>query len=408
MVGLKDSGLVFMENINATCPSCQQPIPEGAQFCPTCGYSFSEKQNDSETGKCPNCGQPYILPEPVFCGSCGYQFAQTESTPLVTPQIHPDIKNDSEDISDETVTGKHEGFHPEKNAYLKAAAVVGILVLISITLVGAIVLFRKNGTTTQHIDPTPNIEAIYTAAWETVVAEKNTAPVSAAIATSTANLLPTVTPSLIPTATMVVDPQKEVEDFIYYYWSLIDRKDFETAWLYQSPKFKSEVNQDNFDNFANGFQYTENVSVLRANAITVSGSNATVDAELQFTAANGKQGSSVFHEYILIKQNGQWLIDNAIAISTIDTACSSARGGRLHAGDKARILAFQLSVRDAPGGEQYGQRLNVLAQGQEVIIVEEPVCMTGMYFVKVQSKIIDEVGWVAEGDTKEYYLEPVR
>lgn len=336
------------------CPSCQQSIPEETQFCPTCGYSFSEKQNYPQTKKCPNCGQPYGFPAPVFCGSCGYQLAQTESTPLASQKIYLDIENDAEDVSAEKIASEHEEPHPEKNKYLTAAAVVGILALISIISVSATVLFRKDSGTIQQINPIPNIEAVYTAAWETVVAEKNIVPVSATTATSTALPIPTATPSLVPTATMSVNPQKEVEDFIYYYWGLIDGKDFETAWLYQSQKFKSEVNQDNFNNFANGFQYTASVSVLQVKAITVSESNATVDAELQFVVPNSKQGSNVFHRYTLIKQNGQWLIDNAVAISTIDAACSDTHGGRLHTGDIARILAFQLSVRDAPGGEQYG------------------------------------------------------
>jgi hypothetical protein len=269
-------------------------------------------------------------------------------------------------------------------------------------------LLQKSGATSRNPNPTPNMDAAYTAAWETalVSVEQTSAPAFTAIPSLTRTPIPT--PSLIPTAIPMITAQKEAEDFIYFYWGLIDKKDFATAWLYQSTSFRNDFNNDNFDSFVSGFQYTKNVIVLRAETINIDDYRATVDADIQFITVENQKSAIASHRYTLVKQDNQWALETATNAASTTSACAGARGGRLHAGDTARILAFQLSVRDAPGGEQYGQRLNVLAQGQEVTVVEEPICMSGMYFVKVQSKIIDEVGWVAEGDSKEYYLEPVK
>lgn len=369
-------------------------------------------------GECPNCGASHNVPAPAFCGSCGYELSQPELAPLFTPVLQPDFEDNLDSNSENPAVnadGESEEPHSGKNAYLIAAAVLGILLIIGIVLVGAMALLQKSGTTSRNPNPTPNIDAAYTAAWETALVSVEQTSVPAFTAVPSPTWTPVPTPSLIPTAVSMITAQKGAEDFIYFYWGLIDKKDFATAWLYQSTSFRNDFNNDNFDSFISGFQYTKNVIVLRAETIDVNEYSATVDADLQFITVDNQKSAITTHRYNLVKQNNQWAIDSAIKISTSTAPaipqsndCAGARGGRLHIGDTARITVFQLSIRDAPGGEQYGRRLNVLAQGQEVTIVEEPVCMTGMYFVKIQSKIIDEVGWVAEGDSKEYYLEPVK
>jgi membrane protease subunit (stomatin/prohibitin family) len=47
-----------------TCPSCHQPVPEGAKFCPNCGASL-------EPAKC-ECGTE-LPPGAKFCPNCGKQ-----------------------------------------------------------------------------------------------------------------------------------------------------------------------------------------------------------------------------------------------------------------------------------------------------------------------------------------------
>jgi hypothetical protein len=397
------------------CPSCQQSIPKESHFCPTCGYSFPEKQESPETEKCPNCGTSYEIPVSMFCGSCGYELSQPELAPLFTPIFQPDFEDRANNISENPPAnddGESEESHSGKNTYLTSAAILGILLAIGIVLVGMVALLQKNSATSRNPNPTPNMGAVYTAAWETALVSVEQASVPTFTAIPSPTWTPTPTPSLIPTAVPMITAQKEAEDFIYFYWGLIDKKDFDTAWLYQSTSFRKNFNGDNFDSFVSGFQYTKNVIVLRAETINIDDYSATVDADIQFITIDNQKSAIASHRYTLVKQDNQWALETAVKMSanaaSTTSACAGARGGRLHTGDTARIIVFQLSIRDAPGGEQYGQRLNVLAQGQEVTIVEEPVCMTGMYFVKIQSKVIDEVGWVAEGDSTDYYLEPVK
>lgn len=60
------------------CPSCKQLIPEGAAFCPLCGYKIPKAPPAAES-VCPSCGNP-MLPETLFCPNCGARRAQALQT----------------------------------------------------------------------------------------------------------------------------------------------------------------------------------------------------------------------------------------------------------------------------------------------------------------------------------------
>jgi RNA polymerase subunit RPABC4/transcription elongation factor Spt4 len=59
------------------CPSCRQPIPEGAAFCPVCGHKIP-KAPPTEVA-CATCGGP-LLPAAQFCPNCGARRVQAPQT----------------------------------------------------------------------------------------------------------------------------------------------------------------------------------------------------------------------------------------------------------------------------------------------------------------------------------------
>jgi len=64
-------------------------------------------------------------------------------------------------------------------------------------------------------------------------------------------------------------------------------------------------------------------------------------------------------------------------------------------------------VRSGPG--IVNEIIAQLNPGTVVKILEGPVCADGLVFWKVESDLIpDGIGWTAEGDGVEYYLEPYR
>lgn len=63
------------------CPSCKQLIPEGAAFCPVCGYKIPKAQPAEAI--CATCGTP-IPAAAQFCPGCGARKAQAPQTILCT------------------------------------------------------------------------------------------------------------------------------------------------------------------------------------------------------------------------------------------------------------------------------------------------------------------------------------
>jgi ribosomal protein L40E len=59
------------EQAIGNCPTCGQPLPEGATFCPHCGAA-TPTHPKSVYHFCPQCGAG-LRPDARFCGKCGYR-----------------------------------------------------------------------------------------------------------------------------------------------------------------------------------------------------------------------------------------------------------------------------------------------------------------------------------------------
>lgn len=103
--------------------------------------------------------------------------------------------------------------------------------------------------------------------------------------------------------------EKELEDFVVFYWELVTQKDWKTLMEYQSQAFKKR-NGTTVNELAEGFQYTSNVKVTWINVVQSNSSTAIVEADLIFTTtANTTTERS--HRYTLIKENGHWILDKS-------------------------------------------------------------------------------------------------
>ncbi|GAB4333263.1 MAG: hypothetical protein Kow00117_17260 [Phototrophicales bacterium] len=85
--------------------------------------------------------------------------------------------------------------------------------------------------------------------------------------------------------------------------------------------------------------------------------------------------------------------------------CAGAPPSRLQIGMRARVAftdGTQLRLRRDPGGEQLGS----LNGGEQFNITGGPVCLGEVTWWRLR---MDDgrIGWVAEGDTETYYVEPV-
>ena len=109
---------------------------------------------------------------------------------------------------------------------------------------------------------------------------------------------------------------------------------------------------------------------------------------------------------VVATQDGQVATVVGQAVQRLD--CTSG-WTRLQADSYAKVSEAQPSpnrVREAPDtGAKIIERID---PGAIVRVVEGPVCEDGLVFWKVESALIPGgVGWTAEGDGKEYYLEPM-
>ncbi len=80
---------------------------------------------------------------------------------------------------------------------------------------------------------------------------------------------------------------------------------------------------------------------------------------------------------------------------------------RLKVGDEARVTpGLPNRIRSAP--DIHSDVLTQLDPGTVVKIIEGPICRDGFVFWEVENATIPGgSGWTAEGDGKEYYLEPI-
>jgi hypothetical protein len=104
------------------------------------------------------------------------------------------------------------------------------------------------------------------------------------------------------------------EEFIRDYYYLINSSQYQIAWNYLSPGFKSNKNimKKGYIDYVEHWQKYERVSVNQVNLIQKSKYSALVDIELQYYKENtGKQFAVERIRYPLIwdKKNSSWLIE---------------------------------------------------------------------------------------------------
>lgn len=92
----------------------------------------------------------------------------------------------------------------------------------------------------------------------------------------------------------------------------------------------------------------------------------------------------------------------AISQPSEDSTCSSAPPQRLVVGEQARVSTSELNLRSQPSLS--ASIIEKLYTGATVTVVGGPTCADGYHWWQVKQFI---TGWMADGDTSEYYLEAV-
>lgn len=89
-------------------------------------------------------------------------------------------------------------------------------------------------------------------------------------------------------------------------------------------------------------------------------------------------------------------------------ACAGTYLTRLHVGDRAYVSfdpPLRNRMRSEPGTDAI--ILYYIETGEEMEILEGPVCMNGWVWWKVRPAGTNLVGWTAEGDSDNYWLVPI-
>lgn len=187
---------------NTTCPSCKHPVPEDALFCPFCGEAFPRRNEFT----CPNCGAIYPSTVPALCRTCGFSFSQSKSAPqgfesfFETPSFpaRPPEKNPHD------IGQKRAQNQTVSNIYLTTAIVLGVLILISVLVIGGVVFWQMNsGKNNFTLQPAPL--STFTPAVQ--ITQTVTAfPTITEIFTPTLVDLPLFTSTATPTEVPFIDP----------------------------------------------------------------------------------------------------------------------------------------------------------------------------------------------------------
>lgn len=91
----------------------------------------------------------------------------------------------------------------------------------------------------------------------------------------------------------------------------------------------------------------------------------------------------------------------------VQPVCADAPPTRLILGERARISdedPTDLNVRAEPGATEDNPPIGKLRVGEVVLVLDGPVCSDRYTWYEVDTG--DLRGWIAEGDTSIYYVEP--
>lgn len=93
---------------------------------------------------------------------------------------------------------------------------------------------------------------------------------------------------------------------------------------------------------------------------------------------------------------------------TVVPVCTMAPPNRLEPGSRAEVsrrMGLRLRIRETPGLE--ASIITSMSSGLPMSILDGPVCEDGYWWWNVQLDSFDQTGWMAEGEPRLYYLDPI-
>ncbi len=85
--------------------------------------------------------------------------------------------------------------------------------------------------------------------------------------------------------------------------------------------------------------------------------------------------------------------------------CRGTQVSRLQPGDVARISSDLTAIKRSP--RRASTNLDLMRTGDEVVILEGPLCADNLAWYKLLWTKKNLEGWAAEGDAREYWIEPI-
>ncbi len=89
-----------------------------------------------------------------------------------------------------------------------------------------------------------------------------------------------------------------------------------------------------------------------------------------------------------------------------DVNCRGTQPSRLKPNDQARVISDLTAIKRSPS--RRSTNLDLMRTGDELVILEGPFCADNLAWYKVLWLKKNLEGWAAEGDAREYWLEPRR
>ena len=236
------------------------------------------------------------------------------------------------------------------------------------------------------------------------------------IGTVTTIVTPIITPS--PTSEPTFTPTtispipENPADFIYYYFSNINSRNYDLTWSLLSNQYKTKTNPEGIDQYKIFWNGYNKIDINTVDYTYLTASSVKVSLKATFYKGTTTSNSKLTYYLISNYMQGGWLFDIAPAAlgSATDTTCSTVPK-RLSIGITAKVVTATdpLLLRDTPA--EIAVVYEKMYPGTIVTVVEGPIC--GLYrevyfwWWRVQAPS-GKVGWVVEGSdvTDLIFIQP--